>query len=171
MRTTFLLLFSACSLLSYSQNDYRGYFAIEPSLYFNKKNDPAFGVNFSGSGELANGLFAGLQVGIVSFDERDKVYVPLQAKFTVAPGYGTKKTSILIFLEPGFGVYQESFKVGNDFKETTGGFTFFGGLGAAFPGKRNSKLSLVAGYSLFGFKTEDIKSNTEMFGMRLGLMF
>jgi hypothetical protein len=171
MRKLLTLLLLTGSLLSYAQNNFRGYFGIEPSVYFNSQSDPAFGVNFSGSGELAKDLFAGLQVGVVKFKENDKVYIPLQVKLTIAPDYYKKKTSILILLEPGYGVYNETNRVGIDDIQTLGGFTFFGGLGAAFKGKGNGRISVAVGYSLFGFKSNDTKNNTEMIGMRLGVMF
>lgn len=167
LRLCFLLLLPLAAL---SQKNDKGYFSITALTAFKANADPAFGASLSGNVELAKAFFIGGQIGLVKFPLHDGVYVPLQAKFTVAPQLDSKKIGLLVLLEPGYGVYNKTLHAGSNTITQQGSFTFFGGLGGTFPGKGKGRAFLAAGYSLFGFKTNDVRNDERLIEVRAGVM-
>lgn len=168
MKTLFFIcLFLICTL-SNAQTKKGGYFSIALGANFQTApdQDPIIGGHLSGNAELGKGAYLGLEVGVVKFQLYQGVYIPIQAKFTLLP-MKDKKVSPLIVLSPGLGAYNKTvFGV-----STTGGFVFYGGLGAAFSdAKKKSRAFITVGYSLFGFNVNDQDANIETIGIRAGVM-
>jgi len=155
-------------MLCLAQKKNKGYCSFDASIDVKKNYDPPIGIRFSGNGEIVNGFFLGAEVGVVKFPDLEGVYVPILARFTVVPNADSKKTTFLALLEPGYGAYNKQDALNAPLQ---GGFNFFGGIGATFSGKGSGRMYLAAGYSLYGFKRNDIKSDREMLGMRVGIMF
>jgi hypothetical protein len=165
---TIVLLLSS-SLTAFSQRR-SGYAELDAGIYFIKQVDPAIGAHFSGNIELTNAVFLGAELGVVKFDHIKKAYLPLLARFSIMPSSGGKRINPLVVLAPGYGVYEEKFRVGNTWYESKGGFSFYGGAGVAFPGKGRGSLVMTIGYSTFGFTTNGHKSNIDGVGLRIGAM-
>jgi hypothetical protein len=153
---TFLFGIFFIPMLSFAQ---QGYLAIEPAVYFKSASTPALGIHFSGNGKLGKTTYAGLQMGIVKFQELSKNYIPIQAKFSIIP---SEKLGLLFTIEPGYGVYK--------LNSTTGGFVFYGGVGLVFPSSKNGRGFLTVGYSNFGFQTAEAMNNVECLGVHFGFM-
>lgn len=159
----------ACTT-SYAQQR-NGYLGVDAGVYVIEQYDPGVGAHFSGNAEVANDIFLGAEIGVVKFHRLDKPYFPLLARFSIMPALKSARARLLVLLEPGYGFYDESFRRGNDNFKSKGGFTFYGGIGAAFKGRKNGYLTLTVGYSTFGFTTNGYKSNIDGVGIRLGGIF
>ena len=166
-RLLFILILFPCLCFGQSR---KGYLSIELGTYFARNTDPAIGVHLSGNAEITPSLFLGLEAGVIKFPNLKNLYAPILARFTMMPQTSRAKATPLILVEPGYGIYRHVRKIGNLRVETEGGFDFFGGIGAVFNGKGKGRLFLAIGYSSFGFSTNDIRSNLEMVGLRLGVM-
>jgi hypothetical protein len=156
-----LLLF-ACN--SFAQK--KGYSSIAAAVDV-KDRANAFGLYFSGNGQMAPGSFIGIEAGVIKFKGVNAPYIPLLAKITVAPNIDKNKLSPLVVVAPGYGTYSHN-ATGNT---TTGGFDFYGGLGVVTASKTKTHAFITIGYSRYGFTTQEIKSKIEMVGLRTGLMF
>lgn len=165
-----LVLLIHTSHSSFSQRK-NGYLGLDAGVYVIKYYDPAVGAHFSGNAELAKDMFLGAEIGIVKFDGIRKIYAPLLARFSMMPDIGSGRTRLLILLAPGYGLYDDSYRRGDIYYKEKGGFSFYGGMGAAFKGKQNGYLTLTVGYSTFGFSTNGHKSNIDGVGIRFGGMF
>lgn len=165
-----LLILIHASVLSFGQRR-NGYLGLDAGVYVVKPSNPAVGAHFSGNAELANGMFLGAEIGVVKFDHLDKVYLPLLARFSMMPDLNSGKAKLLVVLAPGYGVYDNSYRRGGIYYKENGGFSFYGGVGAAFKGKQNGSLTLTVGYSSFGFTTNGYKTNIDGVGIRFGGMF
>lgn len=148
-----------------------GYLGLDAGVYVIKHSDPAVGAHFSGNAELANDMFVGAEIGLVKFDGIRKPYFPLLARFSMMPALSSSRARLLILLAPGCGLYDDSYRRGGIYYKEKGGFSFYGGLGAAFKGRKNGYLTLTVGYSTFGFTTNGYKSNIDGVGIRFGGMF
>lgn len=148
-----------------------GYLGLDAGVYVIKHSDPAVGAHFSGNAELAKDMFVGAEIGVVKFDGLRKAYLPLLARFSMMPALSSAKARLLILLAPGYGLYDDSYRRGGIYYKQKGGFSFYGGLGAAFRGRKNGYLTLTVGYSTFGFTTNGYKSNIDGVGIRFGGMF
>lgn len=158
------------SVFSFSQKR-SGYLGLDAGVYVIKHSDPGVGAHFSGNAELANDMFLGAEIGVVKFDGLHKAYLPLLARFSMMPALNSGRARLLILLAPGYGVYDDTYRRGGIYYKETGGFSFYGGLGAAFKGKGNGYLTLTIGYSTFGFTTNGYKSNIDGVGIRFGGLF
>lgn len=147
-----------------------GYLSLDAGIYVLPQFNPALGFHLGGNAELANAVFIGAELGVVKFDHLNKPYLPMLARFSAMPLLGTGKNRLLILLAPGYGLYKEDLRRGNDWYHSTGGFSFFGGVGVVLPGKRRGSLSLSVGYTTFGFNTDGHQSNTDGVGIRVGAM-
>jgi hypothetical protein len=166
MRIILLGILLIPAALSAQQKQHKGFVSLEPSIHFYKKAEPAFGFQLSGNGQLGSGLYAGVEVGVVRLAKDSGIYIPFQAKFSVIPI--RNKYSPMVLIEPGYGVYKS--KASSSAEGTAGGFTFFGGVGLAFPGKDKSRGFLAVGYSRFGFETGSTHTSIEGVGIKLALM-
>ena len=158
------------SFLSVSAQRRNGYVGLDAGVYFLKPHDPAVGVHFSGNIELVNALFFGPEIGVVKFDHLKKPYLPLLARFSIMPALQSRKASALIVLAPGYGLHDETYRRGNNWFNSKGGFAFYGGAGAVIPGKKRGSLAITIGYTSFGFRVNGFKSNIDGVGLRLGAM-
>lgn len=158
------------SVASFCQHT-NGYLGLDAGVYVIKNSDPAVGAHFSGNAELANDMFVGAEIGLVKFDGLRKPYFPLLARFSMMPALSSGKARLLILLAPGYGLYDDNYRRGGIYFKEKGGFSFYGGLGAAFRGRKNGYLTLTVGYSTFGFTTNGYKSNIDGVGIRFGGMF
>jgi hypothetical protein len=165
-----LLLVMLISVFSFGQRK-SGYLGLDAGVYVIQHSGPSVGAHFSGNAELANDMFIGAEIGVVKFDGLRKAYLPLLARFSMMPDLNSGRARLLILLAPGYGLYDDSYRRGGVYYKEKGGFSFYGGLGAAFKGKGNGYLTLTVGYSTFGFTTNGYKSNIDGVGIRFGGMF
>lgn len=167
---TILFCLLVMPFICFAQRKAKGYFSLDPALYFKAKTDPGFGGFLSGNLKLKSELFAGLQIGAVSLPGMDGAYVPLQAKFTVIPSLNSNKVSPFMLIEPGYGIHNKTY--GNSYFSYTeeGGFVFFAAAGLLLPTSAKGALTLAIGYSSFGSKIGTTKHNLEMVGVRLGVL-
>lgn len=161
-----MLLFPIIGL---AQKKSKGYLSITSSLHFKSQTDPGFGGLVSGNLQVSKEFFAGVQLGALKLPYTDGVYVPLQAKFTIAPSFHSNKVSPVMLIEPGYGIYNKTYHYYAGSYTEEGGFTFFAGAGILLPVSARGGLMLAAGYSSFGFKAGNEKTNLEMIGARLGV--
>jgi hypothetical protein len=167
-----LLLFLMTNIVSLSFAQQRnGYLGLEAGVYIVEPYDPGVGAHFSGNAEVANDMFLGAEIGVVNFHRLDKVYLPLLARFSMMPALRSGKARLLVVLAPGYGFYDDSYRRGGVYYQSKGGFSFYGGIGAAFKGKQNGYITLTIGYSTFGFTTNGYKSNIDGVGIRFGGLF
>jgi hypothetical protein len=165
----FLLILLFLPTVTFSQQKKTsGFFQFEFGTYLIQERDPAIGVQLSGNGEFGKGFYTGLGIGVVKFQNLDGVYIPINLKFTLI-AY-KNKTSPMIILDPGYGAYKNSIRVGSISIVTQGGFNFFGGLGIAFGPEGKGRGFIAAGYQLFGFQVNEKAANTESIGIKFGLM-
>ncbi len=162
-----LMIFATAPAFSQKRNSY---LELDAAGYFLKPYDPAVGIHLSGNIELVKALFFGAELGVVKFDHLKKPYIPLLTRFSIMPALSSRKASALIVLAPGYGLYEERYRRGNDWFHSKGGFTFYGGLGAVIPGKNRGSLAITVGYTAFGFSTNGRKTNIDGVGLRLGAM-
>jgi hypothetical protein len=167
MRILSLLLLLPSLLSAQEKKSQKGYFSLEIGTYFNK--DPAVGLHLNGNGALGKGFYAGMELRVVTFQDMDGVYIPILAKFTIIPNQNLKKVSPIAVFEPGYGLYNKT-RVGPYSPAVRGGINFFGGAGLTFPETGRGRSFLMIGYSLFGFKMDDVTANVETFGVRAGFM-
>jgi len=165
-----LMLLSFATAYSFAQQR-NGYLGVDAGVYLTKQYDAAVGADFHGNAEIANDMFLGAEIGVVKFHAHDKAYLPLLARFSMMPALRSGKARLLVLLAPGYGIYNESFRRGGEYYQSKGGFTFYGGFGAAFKGKKNGYLTFTVGYSTFDFNTNGYKSNVDGVGIRFGGMF
>ena len=163
-----VLILTHASCFSQQRN---GYLGLDRGIYVIKQYDAAAGAHFSGNAELTNDVFLGAEIGFVKFDHLDKVYLPLLARFSFMPQLNLRRANLLILLAPGYGVYDDSYRRNTTYYKSKGGFSFYGGAGAAFRGKGNAYLTLTIGYATFGFTTNGYKSNIDGVGIRIGALF
>jgi len=156
-------------VIGFAQKKSKGYFSITSSLHFTSKADPGFGGLASGNLQVTKEFFAGVQLGAIKLPNTDGVYVPLQAKFTIAPSFHSNKVSPVMLIEPGYGIHSKTYKYYYGSYTEEGGFTFFAGAGVLLPVSTRGGLLLAVGYSSFGFTMANEKSNLEMIGVRLGV--
>jgi hypothetical protein len=166
--TAFFICFGIISSFGQKRN---GYLGLDAGVYITEPYDPGVGAHFSGNAEVSNDMFLGLEIGAVKFHRLDKVYLPLLARFSMMPSLRSGKARLLIVLAPGYGFYDDSYKRGSVYYKSKGGFSFYGGLGAAFKGKQNGYLTVTIGYSTFGFSANDYKTNINGVGIRFGGIF
>lgn len=165
----FLLCFTITSSFAQKRN---GYLGLEGGLYLNQPPyDVGAGLHFSGNAEISNDMFMGLEIGAVKFHHLHKPYLPLLARFSMMPSLRSGKARLLIVLAPGYGFYDDDYRRGQVYYKSKGGFSFYGGVGAAFKGKQNGYLTVTIGYSTFGFTTNDYKTNVDGVGIRFGGIF
>lgn len=167
-----LILFLLCFIINSSFAQKRnGYLGLDAGVYITEPYDPAVGVHFSGNAEVSNDMFLGLEIGAVKFHRLDKVYLPLLARFSMMPSLGSGNARLLIVMAPGYGFYDHSYRRGQVYYKSKGGFSFYGGFGAAFKGKQNGYLTVTIGYSTFSFTTNEHKTNVDGVGIRFGGIF
>jgi hypothetical protein len=165
-----LFLMTVVATFSFAQKR-NGYLGLEAGVYIVEPYDPGVGAHFSGNAEVANDMFLGAEIGAVKFHRLDKVYLPLLARFSMMPALRSGKARLLVVLAPGYGFYDDSYRRGGLYYKSKGGFSFYGGVGAAFKGKQNGYITLTIGYSTFGFTTNGYKSNIDGVGIRFGGLF
>lgn len=158
-------------VIGLAQKKSKGYVSVNAALEFKSKTDPGFGGLASGNLQVSKEFFAGMQLGALKLPYKDGVYVPLQARFTIAPSMHSNKVSPFMLIEPGYGIYSKTHN--NFFGSYTeeGGFVLFAGGGILLPASQKGGLQVSVGYSSFGFKTGTYKDNLEMVGVRLGVYF
>lgn len=147
-----------------------GYLSLDAGVYVLPQFNPAIGLHLGGNALLANEVYLGAELGVVKFDHLSKPYLPLLARFSAMPSIGSGRSRLLILLAPGYGLYRDDFRRGNDWYYSKGGFSFYGGFGAVIPGKGRGSLSLSVGYTTFGFETNGHESNIDGVGIRIGAM-
>jgi hypothetical protein len=166
MKTLLLLNLSLIPFLSFAQHN-SGYFSFVGSLNFptNVDEGPILGGHASRSTQLGTSEYLGLEAGVVKFKSMHGVYIPIQLKYSLMPAKDPRKVSALIVLAPGYGIYKQA--------DTKGGLVFYGGVGAAFPGKGKGGGYLTVGYSSFAFtskKSTENNSTVSSVGVRAGVM-
>lgn len=166
--TVFFISLAATSSFAQKRN---GYLGLDAGVYITQPYDPGVGAHFSGNAEVSNDMFLGLEIGAVKFHYLHKPYLPLLARFSMMPSLQSGKARLLIVLAPGYGFYGDDYRRGQVYYKSKGGFSFYGGVGAAFKGKRNGYLTVTIGYSTFGFTTNDYKTNVDGVGIRFGGIF
>ena len=112
---------------------------------------PVVGGRLSGGANLKNFALVGIGLGVTRIKEYKKLYVPVFGTITIADF--SKKVSPLVVAEPGYGIYNEKVRIGNNTVEREGGFTFFGGGGVAVAATSKGNLSFSVGYSVYSFNT------------------
>lgn len=170
LRYLIVSIFTFISFSSFSQQR-SGYLGLDAGVYIVEPYDPGVGAHFSGNAEVANDMFLGAEIGAVKFHRLDKAYLPLLARFSMMPALRSGKARLLIVLAPGYGFYDDSYRRGGAYYKSKGGFTFYGGIGAAFKGKQRGYLTVTVGYSNFGFTTNGYKTNIDGVGIRFGGIF
>jgi hypothetical protein len=155
--------------IGFAQRKSKGYFSFNTSLHFKSKTDPGFGGLLSGNLQVSKEFFAGVQIGALKLPNTDGVYVPLQAKFTIAPSFNSNKVSPIMLIEPVYGIHNKTYQYYWGSYTEEGGFTFFAGGGILLPASARGGLLLAVGYSSFGFKSGNETTNLEMVGVRLGV--
>lgn len=163
-----LMIFAFTSSFAQKRN---GYLGLEAGVYIVEPYDPGVGAHFSGNAEVSNDMFLGAEVGVVKFHRLDNVYLPLLARFSMMPALRSGKARLLVVLAPGYGFYDDSYRRGGLYYKSKGGFAFYGGIGAAFKGRRNGYLTVTIGYSTFSFTYGGYKSNIDGVGIRFGGLF
>lgn len=163
-----LMIFAFTSSFAQKRN---GYLGLEAGVYIVEPYDPGVGAHFSGNAEVSNDMFLGAEVGVVKFHRLDNAYLPLLARFSMMPALRSGKARLLVVLAPGYGFYDDSYRRGGLYYKSKGGFAFYGGIGAAFKGRRNGYLTVTIGYSTFGFTYGGYKSNIDGVGIRFGGLF
>ncbi|HTM91305.1 MAG TPA: hypothetical protein VL095_02725 [Flavisolibacter sp.] len=166
----FVLLMTIAFTSSFAQQR-NGYLGLEAGVYIVEPYDPGVGAHFSGNAEVANDMFLGAEIGVVKFHRLDKAYLPFLARFSMMPALRSGNARLLVVLAPGYGFYDDSYRRGGLYYKSKGGFAFYGGMGAAFKGKRNGYLTVTIGYSTFGFTNAGHKSNIDGVGIRFGGLF
>ncbi len=169
MRIIIAGLLLICSLNSFCQKN-KGYASISGSFDI-RDNAQGYGALFSGNTRIGPGSFLGIESGLIKLKGLDAPYIPLFGKITVAPNFEKEKLSLLVVLEPGYGIYNHKTSIGNSYITTKGGFDFYGGLGAVTSSKSKAHAFVTIGYSRYGFSIEEITSKVEMVGVRIGVMF
>jgi hypothetical protein len=164
----FMMVITADHSFSQQRN---GYLGLEAGVYIVKPENSGVGAHFSGNAEIANDMFLGAEIGAVKLHRLDNVYLPLLARFSMMPALRSGKARLLVVLAPGYGFYDDSYRIGGINYKSKGGFAFYGGVGAAFKGKQRGYLTVTAGYSTFGFSTNGYKSNIDGVGIRFGGLF
>lgn len=165
-----LSLLTVIATSSFAQQR-NGYLGLEGGVYITEPYDPGVGAHFSGNLGVTNDMYLGAEIGVVKFHHLDKAYLPLLARFSMMPVLRSSKARLLVVLAPGYGIYDDSYRRGGLYYKSKGGFSFYGGIGAAFKGKRNGYLTLTVGYSTFGFTTNGYKTNIDGVGIRFGGLF
>jgi hypothetical protein len=148
----------------------KGYFGFAPGIYVYKNAEPGLGLHLSGNAQMGAGVYLGGQIGVVKFKGMDGVYIPLQAKLTGIFNKDESKASPMITVEPGYGVYNKSQRVGGTTFTTQGGFTIYSGVGIALPSKGKGWGFFTLGYSAFQFTTNEVSDFVETLGIRAGIM-
>jgi hypothetical protein len=170
-----MLLFIAMlmPMLTHSQErkDYdRGYFSFKVGSFIPKDIKPSIGFYMNPNFRIVKSFYAGLDFGLVKFQEYKGVYAQVLAKLSMMPNNNLGKLSPIMMVEPGIGVYHKTMAEGMSDGELRP--NFFGGGGVAFPTmKRGRRFFIVAGYSLFGFKIDQVKTNMHTVGVLTGVMF
>lgn len=163
-------LMTGIATVSFAQKR-NGYLGLEAGVYVTEPYDPGVGAHFSGNAEVANDMFLGAEIGVVKFHRLNNVYLPLLARFSMMPALRSGNTRLLVVLAPGYGFYDDSYRRAGIYYKSKGGFAFYGGIGAAFKGKRAGYLTVTIGYSTFGFTYAGYKSNIDGVGIRFGGLF
>lgn len=147
----------------------KGYFSAGFGVDF-PKGMQGFSARLHGGASMHKGVWMGGGIGLTKLEGYEGVIIPLTLQFNLAPV--TKgNISPLFTVEPGMGVYNRREKVGNISMETTGGFTYYAGVGAAFSSPRHpNKSFLTAGYSQYTFTVNDIAARYGGFAIRAGVV-
>lgn len=127
--------------LCFSQN--KGYFSIAAIGDFPANINSGYGVHFTGNGQVSQFLYLGGGVGFTKFERLNKPVIPLFGNITIILG-SENKIHPMLFIQPGYGVYNNGY--------TKGGFYFNTDIAIGFPGK--AKPFLAFGYSSYSFNTE-----------------
>lgn len=125
---------------------------------------PVVSARLSGGAKLNNLALLGIGIGVTRFKEFQKLYVPVFGTITIADF--TKRVSPLAVLEPGYGIYKETFREGNRRIVREGGFTFFGGIGVGVAASKKANLAFSIGYSHYGFTTDNYSFAIKGVGIR-----
>lgn len=126
---------------SAQKKDLGGYFSLRGGAAV--KDDYKKGIGHLSIGISPSHVWGvGAGIGYIDFD---KPYIPLTIDLSF---FGKpEKISPVVIGSAGYGIYRYS----TPFSEIKGGFTGSLNAGAAFPLKKNTKLFLTAGYSIYSF--------------------
>lgn len=141
MKQLLTIVFICTATFASAQKDLGGYFSLRGGAAF--KDDYKKGITHLSIGISPNNTWGiGGGIGYIDFD---KPYIPLtiDLSFFGKPG----KVSPIVIGSAGYGIYRYS----TPFSEIKGGFTGSLNAGAGFPLKKNTKLFLTAGYSIYSF--------------------
>lgn len=160
-----LLLFIFVSLTATAQRRasnafFSGTFQVDAPEHYK----PIISGRLSGGANLQNFALIGIGVGVTKIKEMGKLYVPVFGTITIADF--SKKVSPLVVAEPGYGIYNEKVRLGTRTVTREGGFTFFGGGGAAIAANSKANISFSIGYSVYSFNTAGINSSIKGIGFR-----
>jgi hypothetical protein len=139
-------------LLSFGQR-YGGYVQAHLGFDLPKNVTFVYGAKLDGGVSINNTFFIGGGAGITKIDQIEGIYIPLYANFSVAIQPYSKFFPILI-LQPGYGIYKEDTKLLNTstIQSSTGGFTYFAGIGVGISTQIKVKSCVSIGYSQYNFK-------------------
>jgi hypothetical protein len=157
----FALLLSASSANAQRPNFFSGTFQTEHNIT---------GIRYVSGTPLSNTLLVGTMVGLTKVEGMKSVMMPFGAHFSL--GFFSKTVYPLLVVEPGYNLYSAKTESMGSSYNTRGGFTFYGGGGMGFKMGDKAALNFIAGYSLYRFRANKVRSTLEGIGFRLtGIVF
>jgi hypothetical protein len=145
--------------LSFAQR--KGYFTISPAFYVTS-DATGIGGHLSGNYPISSKMYVGMETGFIKYGGMVGMYVPLQLKLSFLTAKDPSKTAAMFFVQPGYGAYR--------FGDTRGGFTFYGGVGARFASKGKAHGFINFGYTILGFKVNEVSVPESGLGIKFGLL-
>jgi hypothetical protein len=159
----YLILLFLLPVFSQAQKTDKGFFMGAMQADF-PKEAVGGGIRLGGGASLNNQLLLGAGIGLTKFQFNDKPNIPLFASLIY--GNFNKKATPVFIAEPGINIYNATEKIGNVTIERKGSLYFHGGAGIGFRASQKVRGVLSVGYSLYQYKTFDVKSNAECIAVR-----
>jgi hypothetical protein len=118
------LLFALCflSLSAFSQT--KGFVLPTVQLASSNRTGGGVGGNITGDFALSKGFYFGASVGAIKFKNLPKAYLPIAMDLTYLFKSGSNVNPVLQ-LQPGYGIYSDSYGTGINKQEMKGGFTVY----------------------------------------------
>lgn len=170
------LLYAFCflSLSAFSQTKC----FVLPSLQLASSNRTGGGVggNITGDFALSKGFYLGAAAGVIKFKNLPKAYIPIAMDMTFLFNSVSNLNPVLQ-VQPGYGIYSDSYGTGTNKQEMKGGFTFY-----ASGGIKTGPFVLQLGYRSIGLEEPTVvasgssyqfvgkKVNYSAVEFRIGLM-
>ena len=118
-----LILLVSLPVLSHAQDSF-----ITGQVGFDspKNIDLALSARFAGGARIEKDVFLGVGAGVTKFSDNSSLYFPIFGHISFSYN-STAKIFPIIVLQPGYGLYNKTIRVGNEDIQTKGGLTYFAG--------------------------------------------